>query len=274
MKHNHNFLWKPQLSLKPVSVKSKLFSFPLSPFRSLFLHRTLQSSLFSQNQNLSSSFEKLKQTMARTKGKAKKATVHSSLSSSSSPSLPPDLNRTPPTSPPMSEPHSPELSLSPPLSHIRTSHPPSSTKSRDSCEEVMNVQPLEMICQEEVSTKEIPVQNKKEEVADEQEKEASNEEGKEASVEKKRKASSMEKGSDIDAQVKEKTPAKPKPKAKKAKSFGTRRSQTIIAGIGIRKTQSVDNTVHEITDSDEEQNPKHQSEDVPEKIPTPSEKNP
>jgi len=70
----------------------------------------------------------------------------------------------------------------------------------------------------------------------------------------------MEKGSGVDAQ--KKSPAKPKPKAKKAISFGTRKSQRIIAGIGIRKIQSVDNTVNKIPDSDEEQNPKNQSEDV------------
>jgi len=189
--------------------------------------------------------------MARTKGKAKKAIIHSS--SSSSPSLPPDLNRTPPTSPAlMFEPNSPELSLSPPLSQIRTSLPPSPTKSKDFHEEVMDVQPLVMLCHEEVSTKETPIQKEQEEeVADEPEKEASH---KEASV------SSMEKGSGVDAQ--KKSLAKPKPKVKKAKSFGIRKSQRIIAGIGIRKTQSVDNTVHEIPDSDEEQNPKNQSEDV------------
>jgi len=92
--------------------------------------------------------------MARTKGKAKKAIIHSS--SSSSPSLPLDLNRTPPTSPPlMSEPNSPELSLSPPLSQIRTTPPPSPTKSNEFQEEVMDVQPLVMLCHEEVSTKDI-----------------------------------------------------------------------------------------------------------------------
>jgi len=118
----------------------------------------------------------------------------------------------------------------------------------------MDVQPLVMLCHEEVSTKETPIQKEQEEkVADEPKKEASQEEGKEAFV------SSMEKGSDDDAQEKDKSPVKPKPKAKKAKSFGTRKSQRIIAGIGIRKTQSVDNTVHKILDSDEEQDPKNQS---------------
>jgi hypothetical protein len=189
--------------------------------------------------------------MARTKGLAKKGNEQSSSSSKT----PPDLNRTPPSSPHLSSNHSPELSLSPSLSQIHASLPPSPTKSRDSCEEVMNIDPLVMICQEEgeVSTKETSV-NKEEE----------------ASIEKKRKASCEEEGSDkedeeVAAQEKEETPekpspvkTKPKPKTKKAmssQSVNRRRSQRLIANIGLRKTQSGegDKVIHEIPDSDEEE---------------------
>lgn len=55
-----------------------------------------------------------------------------------------------------------------------------------------------------------------------------------------------------------KTKSKPKPKPKKtmsSQSVNRRRSQRLIAGIGLRKTQSDegDKTVHEIPDSDEEE---------------------
>ena len=54
-----------------------------------------------------------------------------------------------------------------------------------------------------------------------------------------------------------KTKSQSKPKQTKSSQFvAVRRSNRIRAGVGIKKTQSVDTTVHEIPDSEDESNPK------------------
>jgi len=64
------------------------------------------------------------------------------------------------------------------------------------------------------------------------------------------------------AHLKTQTQLKPK-KTKSSQTVGIRRSNRIRAGVGvgIKKTQSLDNTIHDISNSEEESNPK-------EKVPT------